>query len=199
VKQDPSPNSQIPTTRAVSYTLCMPPSKVPVPDLKGSTRGNAETTLKKLGLNPQFKEVSSDQPPDTVVSVPDAGNKVDPGSTVLVNISKGNQLKMPKVTGESLDAALAVLENSGPFNVDQKTTPATDPSQVGTVVAQNPKPNAKVEKGDTVTITVAVDADNPSGDPSPSGTTPPPPPGGAGGGTGQAINQAAAAIIRRED
>jgi len=196
VKQDPSPNTQIPKTQPISYTLCMPPSKVEVPgNLVGSTKANAESTLKGMGLNPQFKEVSSSQPPDTVVSVPDAGNKVDPGSTVVVNISKGNQLKMPKVTGESLDAALAVLENSGPFNVDQQTTPATDPSQVGTVVAQNPKPGAKVEKGDTVTITVAIDADNPSGDPSPSDTSPP---GGAGGGTGQAINQAAA-IIRPED
>jgi len=197
VKQDPSPNTQIPKTQPISYTLCMPPSKVEVPgNLVGSTKANAESTLKGMGLNPQFKEVSSSQPPDTVVSVPDAGNKVDPGSTVVVNISKGNQLKMPKVTGESLDAALAVLENSGPFNVDQQTTPATDPSQVGTVVAQNPKPGAKVEKGDTVTLTIATDANSPSGDPSPSDNTTGP--GGGGGGTGQAINQAAA-IIRPKD
>jgi serine/threonine-protein kinase len=195
-KQDPAPNTKIPTTQAVTYQLCLKPDKVPVPNnLVGSTKANAESTLKGLGLNPQFKQVSSDQPVDTVVSVPDGGNSVDPGSDVQVNISKGNQLKMPKVTGESLDAALAVLENSGPFNVAQKTTPATDPSQVGTVVAQNPKPGAKVEKGDTVTITVAIDADNPSGDPSPSDTSPP---GGAGGGTGQAINQAVA-IIRPKD
>src|SRR4051794_14162691 len=198
IKQDPSPNTKIPTTQAVTYQLCMAPDKVLVPgSLVGSTKSNAETTLKGLGLNPVFKGVSSDQAVDTVVSVPDAGKKVDPGSDVTVNISKGNQLKMPKVTGESLDAALAVLENSGPFNVSQQTTPATDPSQVGTVVAQNPKPGAKVEKGDKVTITVAIDAGNPSGDPSPSDTSTPG--GGAGGGgTGQTINQAAA-IIRPED
>ena len=196
IKQDPAPNTKIPTTQAVTYQLCMAPEKVPVPDLKGSTKANADSTLRGLGLNPVFKSVSSDQPVDIVVSVPDAGNKVDPGSDVTVNISKGNQLKMPKVTGESLDAALAVLENNGPFNVDQQTTPANDPSQVGTVVAQDPKPGSKVEKGDTVKITVAIDANNPSGDPSPTDTSTPG--NGGGGGTGQAINQAAA-IIRPED
>jgi serine/threonine-protein kinase len=176
----------------------MPPDKVPVPTtLVGGTKANAESTLKGLGLNPVFKEVSSDQAADIVVSVPDQGKKVDPGSDVTVNISKGNQLKMPKVTGESLDAALAVLENSGPFNVDQQTTPATDPSQVGTVVAQNPKPGTKVEKGDTVKITVAIDVNNPSGDPSPTDTSTPGN-GGGGGGTSQTINQAAA-IIRPKD
>jgi len=196
VKQDPAPNAKIPTTQPVTYTLCMAPAQVPVPNnLVGSTKANAEATLKGLGLNPQFKEVSNDQPAGTVVSVQHAGEKVDPGTNILVTISKANQLKMPKVTGESLDAALAVLENAGPFTVVQQTTPADDPSKVGTVVQQNPKAGAKVEKGDTVTITIATDASDPSGDPSPTDTSPP---GGGGGGAGQAINQSLA-IIRPED
>jgi len=196
-KQDPLPDTKIPTTQAVSYQLCLKPDKVQVPNnLVGSTKANADSTLRGLGLNPVFKDVSSDQAVGIVVGVPDGGKKVDPGANVTVNVSKGNQLKMPKVTGESLDAALAVLDNSGPFNVDQQTTLATDPSQVGTVVAQNPKPGAKVEKGDNVTITIAIDANNPSGDPSPTDTATTG--DGGGGGTGQAINQAAA-IIRPQD
>src|SRR5262249_55848322 len=173
----------------------MAPEQVTVPDtLVGGTKANAEQTLKNAGLVPNFVEVSSPQPAGTVVDVEHSGDKVDPGTTIKVSISKGNQIKMPKVTGNTVDAALAVLENNGPFNVDQKTVPATDPSQVGMVVAQNPKPGVKVEKGDNVTITVAIDATNPSGSPSPTDT----PPGGGGGGTGQTINESMA-IIRSDD
>ncbi|MCU7728195.1 Stk1 family PASTA domain-containing Ser/Thr kinase [Actinoplanes sp. KI2] len=196
VGQSPAPNAKVPTTQQVSYQLCVPPEQVTVPNnLVGSTKDAADAALRGIGLVPKFKEVSSQSPANTVTNVDKAGEKVDPNTEILVSISKGNQLKMPKVTGESLDAALAVLDNSGPFNVVQKTIPATDPSQVGTVVAQDPKPGAKVEKGDNVTITIAVDANNPSGNPSATETTPP---GGAGGGTGQVINQSLA-DFRRED
>jgi serine/threonine-protein kinase len=197
VNQDPQANATVPVDTPVSYQLCVKPDKVPVPDnLVGNTKDNVDSILKNLGLNPDYREVSSAQPAGTVTDVKQSGQNVDPGSTVNVSVSKGNRVKMPKVTGETEDVATALLEQAGPFNVDQQTVPVTDPAQVGIVQSQNPKPGATVEKGDKVTIVIGVDAGNPSGNPTPTDTGTP---GGNGGGTGggQVVDQAAA-IIRQD-
>ncbi|HEX5202616.1 Stk1 family PASTA domain-containing Ser/Thr kinase [Paractinoplanes rhizophilus] len=199
VNQNPQPGAQIPTDQAVTYQLCVPPEQVTVPDnLVGSTKEVADAALREKNLTPQYKEVNSSKQAGIVTDVQHAGDKVDPGSTIVVSISKGNQLKMPKVTGQSEETAVALLDQagSGTFNVSRKEVPATDPSQIGTVVQQDPRPGATVEKGESVTITVAVDATNPSGDPTPDGTETP---GGNGGGTGggQVLDRAVA-IVRPE-
>jgi serine/threonine-protein kinase len=184
----------------VSYKLCLPPEQVTVPNnLVGSTKEVADAALRERNLTPQYKEVNSSKQAGIVTNVQHAGDKVDPGTTIQVSISKGNQLKMPKVTGQSEETALALLDQAGDgtFNVSQKQVAATDPSQVGTVVAQDPQPGATVEKGDKVTITVAIDATNPSGEPTPTDTETP---GGNGGGTGggTVIDQTVA-VLRPND
>ena len=198
VKQDPAANATIPVNQSVSYQLCLPPDQVTVPNnLVGSTKDNAEQTLKGLGLVPEFKDVSSAQQLGTVTAVEKAGEKVDPNTHITVSISKANKVKMPKVTGVTLETALALLDQAGPFNVSQKTVPATDPSQVpGTVIAQDPKPGATVEKGDRVSITIVEDDQGgPSGNPSPTDTETP---GNGGSGGGQGLDQAVA-IFRQDD
>jgi serine/threonine-protein kinase len=197
IKQDPLPNVKIPVDQEVSYQLCLAPDKVPVPNnLVGSTKDNAEQVLTGLGLDPEFQEVSSAQPLNTVTDVEHAGDKVDPNSKITVKISKANKVKMPKVTGVSEETAKALLDQVGSFNVTTNTVPATDPSQVpGTVIDQNPKQGTTVEKGDKVTITVvADDQTDPSGDPSPTDTATPD--GGSGGGQ---VTDQALAIIRSDD
>ncbi|MFI5893311.1 Stk1 family PASTA domain-containing Ser/Thr kinase [Actinoplanes sp. NPDC051513] len=200
VNQNPQAGTQIPTDQAASYQLCLAPEKVEVPDnLVGGTKESADQALRAKGLKPKFQDVNSSQQVGIVTKVQHSGDKVDPNTEILVSVSRGNQLKMPKVTGQSEETALALLDQagSGTFNVSRKEVPATDPSQVGKVVAQNPQPGTTVEKGEDVTITVAVDATNPSGDPSPTDTETP---GGNGGGTGggEVIDQAVA-IVRQND
>jgi serine/threonine-protein kinase len=197
--QNPKANTQIPKDQQVSYQLCQAPEKVEVPDnLVGSTKANADQALRAKGLKPVFKPVNSAKPLDTVTAVEKSGQKVEPNTEITVSISKENQVKMPKVTEQSEETAVALLDQAGSFNVDRKEVPATDPSQVGTVVAQNPAPGTVVEKGDKVTITVAVDSGGgPTGDPSPTDTETP---GGNGGGTGggQVVDQAVA-VLRQND
>ncbi|WP_433372669.1 Stk1 family PASTA domain-containing Ser/Thr kinase [Actinoplanes sp. CA-142083] len=200
VAQNPKANTQIPKDQQVTYQLCQAPEQVTVPeDLVGGTKANAEQQLKAKGLVPKFVKVNSAKPLDTVTSVEKQGQKVDPNTEITVNISKENQLKMPKVTGQSEETAVALLDQagSGTFNVSRKEVPAGDPSQIGTVVQQNPQPGTTVEKGESVTITVAIDPANPSGDPTPTDTATP---GGNGGGTGggEVIEQAVA-IVRPND
>jgi serine/threonine-protein kinase len=63
---------------------------VTVPSLVGDPQGAAVTALQKVGLKPALKNVPSAQAVGQVVSQkPPAGTKVDKGSTVLLNVSKG--------------------------------------------------------------------------------------------------------------
>ncbi|WP_455430588.1 PASTA domain-containing protein [Paractinoplanes durhamensis] len=67
---------------------------------------------------------------------------------------------------------------------------------VGTVVAQDPKPDAKIAKGDNVTLTVIGEVTtDPSGDPSPGDTSTP---GTGGNGAGEVVGQTLA-VVRQDD
>jgi serine/threonine-protein kinase len=180
VDQNPEPNVQVRADQAITYQLCVPPEQVPVPDdLVGATKDNADQRLTSLGLKPKFVTVSSDKPVDTVVKVEKAGQKVDPGTEITVNISNAHKVKMPDVTDQDLDAAKAVLEQVGSFNV--ATEPVIDPTKApGTVVAQTPKAGTVVEKGSRVTLSVV--SDQPPTSPTPTDTGTPGTGGGNGGG-----------------
>ena len=63
---------------------------VAVPSVVGQTQGAALTTLTRAGLKPKPQNVPSTQPAGQVVSQkPPAGTRVDKGSTVTLNISRG--------------------------------------------------------------------------------------------------------------
>jgi serine/threonine-protein kinase len=184
--QDPPAGTAVASGTAVSYKLCLAPDKVTVPDdLTGSTKASAESTLRNLGLVPSFKTVASSRPVDTVVDVESEGKDVDPGTTITVQISNAQVVKMPDVRGKSEDAAKAVLADRGNFNVSENKI--DDPTkQPGTVVDQQPDPGANVEKGDDVSITIVADnADEPSNPP--SSPTDPDDPGNGGGGNGGGV------------
>ncbi|GIE96385.1 Stk1 family PASTA domain-containing Ser/Thr kinase [Paractinoplanes rishiriensis] len=191
-RQSPDPNTQIPTTQAVSYRLCLPLDQVTVPtDLVGVTRDNAEQRLKGLGLTPKFNEVASSQQVGIVIDVEKKGEKVEPGSEIEVDVSNGKRVRMPNVVNQNLDAAKAVLEEVGQFNVttEEKVDPTREP---GTVIAQNPKAGSTVEKGDDVKLTVAA------ADPDPDPSVDPSDPTDPGGGGGTALSDPLSAIRREQ-
>ena len=196
--QDPNARTSVPSGTTVSYKLCLAPEKVTVPgDLKGSTKDSAETTLRNLGLVPDFKSVASSRPVNTVVDVESEGKDVDPGTTITVEISNAQVVKMPDVVNKNEDVAKALLQDRGSFNVSTKKVidPTKDP---GTVVDQQPRAGANVEKGDDVTITVVVEDPNQPSDPAPTPTdTDNPGNGGNGGGGPFSSGALSDAIVRR--
>ncbi len=180
-KQTPAANTQVTADTAITYQLCKAPEKVRVPNLVGSTRDVADQELRQADLKPDFKEVDSDQPEGRVLKVEKAGQQVDPGTTITVEISRGNQVAVPDVVGETQAVAEGILEQAG-FNVNVRTE--QQDGTPGTVVDQDPNANQKRNRGSNVTITVIAEPDpdpDPSEDPDPDDTVPPP---GNAGGTG---------------
>jgi beta-lactam-binding protein with PASTA domain len=88
--QDPAPG--VTAVKGANVTLSVSSGQQPitVPSLVGSQQGAAVTKLTKLGLRPQLQNVASSRPAGQVVAQkPPAGEQVDKGSTVVLNVSSG--------------------------------------------------------------------------------------------------------------
>ena len=180
-KQDPAPGTSIRVDQPVSYSLCTSPEKVRVPgNLKGGTRDAAQSALENVGLKPNFVDKSSAAQEGTVLRVESEGEEVDPGSTITVEISKGDLVAVPPVVGQTQDVASGILQADG-FNVTIVTV-EDDTGTPGTVKSQNPGAKKLAPKGSKVTIVVFGEP-NPdpsdSASPDPTETTTP---AGSGGG-----------------
>jgi eukaryotic-like serine/threonine-protein kinase len=183
ISQNPTAGQQITVDTPVSYQLCQAPDKVTVPsNLVGGTQDNAESTLTGLGLKPEIKQVDDTHQAGTVLSVEHAGDSVQPGTTITVRVSRGNQVKMPDVTGKQKDVAEGILQNLGSYNISEVAVPGDGtPAQApGTVIKQTPSKGTPISNGDKVVLTIVSD-DTPSNNPSSSA---PPDGGGNGGGNG---------------
>jgi beta-lactam-binding protein with PASTA domain/tRNA A-37 threonylcarbamoyl transferase component Bud32 len=119
-------------------------------DLVGGTQEAATAALDALGLKPVIvKSFSDSVKKGTVISVlPAAGEKVERGSSVNVEVSQGPELvAVPDVSGaSSISGAVAILQGAGLVAGDVQGPAAGSPK--GTT----PKAGTMVKRGSTVNI-----------------------------------------------
>ncbi|WP_406257978.1 Stk1 family PASTA domain-containing Ser/Thr kinase [Streptomyces nigra] len=132
---------------------------VAVPSLIGETQDSAKELLANVDL--KLGEVKQDecenQPKGKICSQsPDSKEEVDKGSTVDVVVSTGApKVTVPSVIGISLEDAREKLEGDD-FQFTIKTeTREVSAEEPGTVLDQDPQRGEEVEKGSTITLTVA--------------------------------------------
>ncbi|MFC8778583.1 Stk1 family PASTA domain-containing Ser/Thr kinase [Streptomyces nigra] len=132
---------------------------VAVPSLVGETRDSAQELLANVDL--KLGEVKQDecenQPKGKICSQsPDSKEEVDKGSTIDVVVSTGApKVTVPSVIGISLEDAREKLEGDD-FQFTIKTeTREVSAEEPGTVLDQDPQRGEEVEKGSTITLTVA--------------------------------------------
>ncbi|MGH2981417.1 MAG: PASTA domain-containing protein, partial [Solirubrobacterales bacterium] len=95
---------------------------------------------------------------------PDAGNRVEEGSTVTIVVSKGQaQVSVPNVIGQTRSSAVQALRSRG-FTVTVTEQEVEVEQQDGRVIDQSPSPGSSAAEGSAVTIFVG------------DFTAPPPPP-----------------------
>ncbi|CAM5719965.1 Stk1 family PASTA domain-containing Ser/Thr kinase [Streptomyces coeruleorubidus] len=130
---------------------------VAVPNLVGQTLDDA----KRLAVNSDLKLSTTEKPCENQSKgkvcdqTPDFPTKVKKNSTVEVVVSTGApKVSVPSVTGLSLDEAKEKLED-GKYELQVETETRTSPEDPGTVLEQNPTTGEEVEKGSTITLTVA--------------------------------------------
>lgn len=136
-------------------------NSVTVPNLVSQTQKEATQLAENAELKVSItKKPCEDQKTGNVCDQdPKWGVKATKGDTVNLVVSTGApKVVVPGVTGQSLDDAKAKLEGSD-YNFTVKTQTQVSTEDPNTVLEQNPKLGAEVQKGSTITLTIAKAAE----------------------------------------
>ncbi|MCX6468197.1 MAG: Stk1 family PASTA domain-containing Ser/Thr kinase [Corynebacteriales bacterium] len=154
-------NSQV-TSQAVNTLVTVQigtgPRRVSVPTLTGQTSDQASETLDQAKLKAQIVQADSDQPEGTVLSSsPASGSQVDEGSTVTVTVSRGNQFRMPDLTGKTVQQAIDTLTAAGWRDTTLNQTPRNvglGSPDANRVISQQPAANSLINNNGAINVVV---------------------------------------------
>jgi len=158
IRSEPGGGNTATKGSTVTLFVSRGPKLVKVPVLVGAQRETAVQRLRSHGLEASISEEESPEPKGRVIrQSPDAGSRVEPGSTVAIVVSKGEEAeeeaKVPNVIGKERRQAVEEIRAAGLTpNVEEEETPVQ--GKVGRVIDQFPPPGQELEPGSTVTITV---------------------------------------------
>ncbi len=130
--------------------------QVEVPNVVGQDEADAQKTLEDAGFKVESTAVYSSQPQGEVVATtPEAGTQAAKGSTVTIQVSKGEEkVSVPDVRGTDENTAKNTLSGAG-LNVTV-TTDYSDSVAQGNVISQDPSGGTKVDAGTNVNIVVSL-------------------------------------------
>jgi serine/threonine-protein kinase len=154
-RQEPSAGERIQKGNAVRLIVSSGKPRVTVPDVVGAREADAISTLRAAGLVPNAVDIFSEERSGTVIAQdPKGGQSIVRGSSVRINISKGQQtIGVPNVIGQSYDSAAEQLRRAG-FTPSRRDVDASEPE--GTVVDQDPQPGSLAPPGSRVQVNVST-------------------------------------------
>ncbi len=157
ISTDPAGGAMARRGSEVTVTVSSGVEQVAVPPVVGMTLNAAKQQLSAAGLDFSSSQEASDQPKNDVTGQsPDAGTKVDAGSTVTLTVSAGPQqakVTVPPLVGLTQSDAESQLSSAGLVASVQTQSTSIQP-QDGRVIDQSPISGTKVADGSTVVITV---------------------------------------------
>lgn len=181
--QDRAAESKVDRDSTVTIQICGGKPEVLVPEgLVGGQFESVQASLTRAGLKADREDVNSDRPEGQVVKVePGEGTPVAEGTTVKVEVSRGNVREVPNVIGETEADAKRRLRAAGFTNIRVVRGDEVPADRAGEVEAQNPRGGQPVTI--TTQITITVTQEEPEPDPTqPTAPVTPTPTGGTGGG-----------------
>ena len=181
VEQDPAADTEVEEGALITLTVVESPEAVTLPTgVEGQDPAAVTAALEALDADLQI--VTDEEPSDTVdVGFvtrldPPEGTEVDPGSTVTVFVSSGQELvSVPDVRCLPVSAAQNRLEDVQLQGVISNDTIALNPNcPLGNKVAdQSPSPLEEVPPGTVVQLFFGEEAPPPTGPTGPTGGTGP--------------------------
>jgi eukaryotic-like serine/threonine-protein kinase len=152
--QSPAFGEKVDKGRQVNIRVSTGPPQTEVPDVVGESRDDAVAALARADLDARVVGLYSDKPENTVFGQdPAPGEKVNVGTRVRINVSKGVQpVGVPPVVGQPYDNAASTLDGAG-FKVVRRDVESDQPAD--TVVAQSPAANSLARPGSTITLNVS--------------------------------------------
>jgi len=181
-KQSPLPGEMVPVNSQVTIWVNIGPEKIPIPDVMKKPCGDAKAQLDLLFTNVKTQEATEEDPTSVIGSVvkvePSVGTTVTKDTLITLSCATG-QIKMPNVYMMPRDLALEKLIKAG-FKASQVRYVYRDSTETpGSVLEQDPVPDAKVARDTQVTLYIAQ-----APAPPPETTTPPSETPGGGETTG---------------
>jgi len=154
IDQEPDADNRIDRGNVVAIVVSYGRERVRVPNVRGQAATDAVAALTELGLQANPVSVNSEQEENTVTAQdPKPGTKVRKGSTVRINVSKGEKpVAVPSVLNESLASARSRLNGLG-FAVRSSTVESDEPE--GLIVGQEPEGGAFVAPGSAIALSVS--------------------------------------------
>ncbi|MFF7544037.1 Stk1 family PASTA domain-containing Ser/Thr kinase [Streptomyces canus] len=132
--------------------------QVAVPNIVNQSRVDAEKQLGNVDLkvgDVTQKACENTAKGNICEQTPTGGTKVDKNSAVNLVVSTGApKVAVPSVLGEDVDKATETL-GGDKYELVVKTKQQVSTEKVGTVLAQDPELGTEVEKGSTITLTIA--------------------------------------------
>jgi serine/threonine-protein kinase len=132
-------------------------SLVTVGNYIGQKESDARLLIEHDGLKADVTTEVNDQRPvgEVFAQEPAAGTKLEKGETVKLRVSGGKgQVRVPDVTGETLDDAQSRLADAGfEYRVFQETSDSVDP---GKVTRTDPPAGSLADKGSAVKLYVSA-------------------------------------------
>lgn len=132
--------------------------EIETPDLIGKSYTDAQRIADEKGLRLDIQnEIFNDNKPEGTIleQKPSAGEKIKPGNTIYVTISKGNKtVEVPDLVGVTLERSMRILKDRGLTNVKVKEE-FSEKIQEGMVISQEPSPQNMISPSSTIVLVVS--------------------------------------------
>lgn len=160
IRQEPPAGAMLPSDRPVRAVVSAGPPPVRVPDLSQRRLDDARRDLAAAGLalsKVEEREVPRGQWGAIVSQSARPGSTLERGASVDVVVGVPPWTSVPKLADRALGEAEAELEQRG-LRLGQVRLEPRAGKRAGTVVAQEPPPDARLRQGEGVAVTIAVPA-----------------------------------------
>lgn len=163
LKQTPTAQTSVPVGTVVTLYIADLPAGIEIPDVSGKTRSEAEDVLRRLGLEVEFKEESSNKMEigKVISQKPAAGpSSLQKGDSVTLFISGGRgEQEVPELAELTVEFARQRLKELGlemvVLEVAQSGFSAGDAVKI---LRQEPAAGTKLPVGSRVTVFIPIPA-----------------------------------------
>jgi serine/threonine-protein kinase len=154
IESTPSAGVSAPGGSPVAVVVGSERTTIPVPDVSGREADDAEDALRQAGLRVTRQEVDgTGNDGDVIGTNPQANTQVARNSQVVLQISNGNAIEMPDVTGDQPQDAQDRLNDLGLTNVRLQPREVTNEEQDNLVLEQSVEPGEAVAPDQQIVLT----------------------------------------------
>ena len=160
IEQTPASGSHVAKGSTVTITVSTGPERVRVPVVAGQSIDDARGNLEGAGFKVTITEVDSIRPEGTVLRATNEGNQMPKGATIELQVSRGNQLTMPNLIGQSTSQALSALHSAGWTGGTARLTThdqqTNDLTKINEIMTQSIPAGQAVDKDSTIDVGVGA-------------------------------------------